>query len=279
MISKKELQYVELWANKIPMPGEEYSLAVLDDIEKCYKLYQEKYKDKEYTFLFSNAEEIAFEILSKNLCHMLGIDYKNISGEYFEDYREEVLGTLARLTSYELLEAILANKEKVAQADNDPRNKAKAINYYKSAIKTAIFTRFSDFEKFNFAGVNYEDDTELEKTDQKLLFVPSNESLFPYFFMGIQKDELSDKYFVKTLFAPENPREYFNMQEAFIPTQIIVDTQDALIKKCATPEEKLHLLTMYKNIINVYNLANRMNISADYEATLNDIANARVRKN
>ena len=51
MITTKELQYVELWANKIPMPGVEYSLEIMKEIEACYKLYNNYYKDKEYNFL------------------------------------------------------------------------------------------------------------------------------------------------------------------------------------------------------------------------------------
>ena len=154
MISKKELQYVDLWATKIPMPGYDYSMDILEKIEQCYNLYKNKYKDKEYSILFSNGEEIEFEIQAKNLCHMMGIDYKNITGEYFNNYRSKVFNTAEKLSSYELLECILENKEKVAMEDNNPRNQAKAINYYKSAVKCGIFQKFSDFEKFNFGAIN-----------------------------------------------------------------------------------------------------------------------------
>ena len=47
--------------------------------------------DKEYNIIFSNSGEIDFQILSKNLCHLLGIDFQNIKGEYFEEYRKNVL--------------------------------------------------------------------------------------------------------------------------------------------------------------------------------------------
>ena len=53
MITTKELQYVDLWASKIPMPGEEYSKQVIKELEECCKTYNEKYKNKEYNLIFS----------------------------------------------------------------------------------------------------------------------------------------------------------------------------------------------------------------------------------
>ena len=43
----------------------------------------------------------------------------------------------------------------------------------------------------------------------------------------------------------------------------------------ATPEEKIQLLTMYKSIINEYNIPNRINIYGDYETMLNDLSNSK----
>ena len=37
-------------------------------------------------------EEVDFEILEKNLAHLLGIDYKYLLNYEFEDYRKNVLG-------------------------------------------------------------------------------------------------------------------------------------------------------------------------------------------
>ena len=34
MITTKELQYVEAWATKIPMPGIEYSISVLKEMKE-----------------------------------------------------------------------------------------------------------------------------------------------------------------------------------------------------------------------------------------------------
>lgn len=271
MISSKELKYASFWANKTPMPGYEYSMQVLKDIKKCFESYKEKYMDKEYSIIFSNSEEIEFGIESNNLCHMLGIDYNNIKGDYFAKFRDDVLGTTSNMSSYQLLESIIENMEKVAKNDNNPDIAAKAINYYKSAIKCSIFNKLSDFDKFNFAAINfYGDKEDINYSIQKFLFVPSNEAVTPYFMMGIKKG-VDDKYYVFTLNAPENPKELFENQEVIIPTQIMISDNDNLSKLLATPEEKIQLLTMYQNIINKYNIPNKINIYGDYESTLNDL--------
>lgn len=275
MITSRELDYVDLWANKIPMPGEEYSRQVIEQMKECYEIYKQKYQNKEYSLIFSNGEEIDFEILSSNLCHMLGIDYKNIKGEYFDNYRKNYLGiTSAIYSSFDLLEAILEHADKVVELDNDSSNKAKIINYYKSQIKCSIFKKLSDFESFDFGAINFNpNDGKYEYDKQKLLFVPSNEAICPYFFMGIRiPDEYdSKKYIVSTLLAPkqEDTKTYFDNQEAMIPTQILVSDDDNLTKKCATAADKIRLLTMYKAIINQYGLQNKLNISGDYETMLN----------
>lgn len=49
MITLKELQYVDAWASKTPMPGIEYSREVMKEIENCYNIYNSLYKDKDIT--------------------------------------------------------------------------------------------------------------------------------------------------------------------------------------------------------------------------------------
>lgn len=278
IITSKELDYVSLWASKIPMPGEEYSRQVVEQMKECYEIYKRIYQNKEYSLIFSNGEEINFEIMASNLCHMLGVDYKNIKSDYFENYRKNVLGiTSCTFSSFELLEAILENAEKVIELDNDTSNKEKILNYYKSQIKCIIFKKLSDFKKFDFGAINFDPkDGEREYDKQKLLFVPSNEAVCPYFLMGIKisnpEEEIKlQKYIVNTLMAPKQGeiKNFFKEQEVIIPTQILVSNNDSFIKNSATAADKIRLLTMYKAIINEYGIPNKLNISGDYEAMLN----------
>ncbi len=293
MITSKELQYVDSWASRIPMPGYEYSIKVLNELRACFNQFNKKYKDKEYNIIFSNGEEIKFQILEKNLCHMLGIDFNNLRGEYFNDYRLNVLGTGSQnLSSYELLQLILEHAEQVARYDNDLSHREKAINYYKSGIKSEIFNKLSDFEQFNFGAINYNPgDGKYDYSSQKNFFVPSNEAVCPYFMMGIKKDEKKDEkgdekgdeedngYIVSTLFAPITPKQFFENQEVLIPTQILVSDNDDLKKMQASPSDKIRLLTMYKSIINEYKIPNKINIYGDYEAMLNELSNSHYVKN
>lgn len=299
-ITSKELEYVNNTINKIPMPGEEYSLKVMKEIEDCYKLYSKIYKNKEYNFIFSNGEEISFEILEKNLCHMLGINYKQIKdGFLFNDFRKDILKiNNTDFTSYQLLELMLEYSEDIVKNDNDPLSRVKAINYYKSGIKCQIFKKLSDFDKFNFGAINYVgDDEDLNYQKHKTLYIPSNEAVCPYFMVGISNEnnnnynykiygeecdeslatnEQTDaKYYVKTLFAPKDPIKFFKDQEVIIPTQILISDINKLDKLIASPEEKINLLNMYKSIIATYNLQNRMNIYGDYEAMLTELSNSK----
>lgn len=293
MITSKELQYVKSWASSTPMPGIDYSMNVLRKMEECYNIFNSKYRDKEYNIIFSNGEEIKLEILEKNLCHMLGVNYKNLTNEYFANYRKIVLKTeTSNITSYELLGLLIEHAKDVAEYDNST-HKEKAINYYKSGIKSTIFKKLSDFEQFNFGAINYDPkDNKYDYINQKLLFIPSNQAICPYFMMGIKKaDNVSQDYITYTLLAPKEYQEavidndtseeseydnnsaknYFDNQEVIIPTQILISDNNVLNKIQATPEEKMRLLTMYKSIITKYGIPNRLNIYGDYEAMLNDL--------
>ena len=39
MITSKELQYVNSWTKKTPMPGVEYSAKVMEEMKTCYELF------------------------------------------------------------------------------------------------------------------------------------------------------------------------------------------------------------------------------------------------
>ena len=39
MITRKEMEYVNDWPNKIPYPGEEYCVKTLQKLKRCFELY------------------------------------------------------------------------------------------------------------------------------------------------------------------------------------------------------------------------------------------------
>lgn len=261
MITLKEMQYVGTWASKIPMPGEEYCYSVIKQLEECYDLFTKLYKNKEFNILFSNGEEIDFTILDINLAHMLGIDCKNIRSEFFDEARNRIFGTYSTdFNNYRLLELILENSDKIIQNDNDSRIRAKFINYYKSQIKSEIFKKLSGFNSFNYGAIWGD--------DEKQLFVESNEKSCPYFLTGIRKSDFNDRYIVYTLNAAMDPKESFENKEVVIPTQMIISDQDNLRRLNATPEEKIRLLSIYKNIVLTYGIPYKLNIMNDYENIL-----------
>lgn len=294
MISKKELEYVNIWANKVPYPGREYCEEAMDKLEEGLNLFNSQYANKKYNITFSNLDEIEFEIQQKNINHMLGIDYKNLSGDYFKNFRRDVLdyNPEISISSYELLKLIVDNKKKVL--DYDEVNRARAINYYKISIKTDIFRKLADLSKFNYGCINFDKnkyleanpDTTFSSNSTIFLYTESDESVSPYFLMGLKKqtdtilepstydddDDIKNiednKYIVETLIAPKHVEKIFINQEVVIPTQILTDVNGVLRKETASPEEKLKLLKEYRSIIYQYKLEDNLNIYGDYLSCL-----------
>lgn len=291
MITKKELGYVTYWANRVPYPGIDYANKSMELLRTAVENYDKYYNGKEYDIILSNAEQLEFEILSKNLCHMLGVDYKNLAGDYFRAFREDILGVHSNVRSYDLLKAILEHADDILKYDYD--NGGKVLNYYRIMIKCCIFDKLSDFSRFNFGVINFDKDlyekvteTHYSGNSEKFLYIQSNEAASPYFMMGILKENNSEtetpessKYIVETLMAPTNISNFFNEQEVVIPTQILVTTPDKMDKFEADPSEKMALLNQYRSIIHEYSLPNRLNIYGDYESMLteNSKVKAKVR--
>jgi len=294
VITVKELEYISAWARKVPYPGVDYAEHAARKLIESFETYNLFYKDKEYDFILSNGEQFSFEIIQSNLCHMLGVDYRNLSDSYFRGFREDVLKLNGNPRSYELLNALIENIDEVLAYDESKAGRI--LNYYRIMVKCSIFEKMSDFNKFNFGVINFDKNvynglssSPYRGNAEKFLYVQSNEQACPYFMMGvlperektdtrlIEKDdacELFDnndanrKFVVETLFAPRNIPDFFNGQSVCIPTQILTTTSTEMIKKEATPSNKIALLNQYKTIISEYGLANNMNIYGDYLATL-----------
>lgn len=267
MISLKELKYVGTYPEKAPYPGYDYAKETLENMKETFDKYEKKYKNKDYSIIFSDSSEINFEIFECNVAHMLGVDFNNIVSGNYEVFLKEVLGlerTETNITSYIIVKSILENYEEVIKHDENTQKRA--LNYYKSRIKCAIFDKISDFEKFNFGKLETNDDS-------KILFTSSNEAICPYFLVRLQPDGKFKKYCVTSLLAPEkNQLPYYFNNSASIPTQILIDDNNNNLNKIeATPREKIEMLNMYKSVILNHSLTDRMDISGDYMSLLADM--------
>jgi len=299
MISKKELGYISGWANKVPYPGDDYAEIAMEKLKQAEKLFTEIYANNKYNITLSNNEEIELEIKDKNLAHMLGIDYKNLSKEIFEDFRKNILGIYPEdyFNSYTLLQKIIENSDKVINYDKTSDH-LKIINYYKVSVKSDILSKFGNLADFKFGCINFDKNEFLKNSNvsfhnsnsTKYLYVPSEEPVSPYFLMGIlmnrnyfQEEKTNEEtydeselivknnpYIIETSIAPIDIKSYFQNQEVVIPTQILKDSNRELTKINATPTQKKVLLKEYRSIITEYGLNNRINIYSDYLSMLSE---------
>ena len=278
MISRAELQYVNDFARNVPYPGDDYAYDVMEKLKLAFNLYNEKYQDKKYSLILSNGEEINFTILPRNLCHMLGIDYKNLTSLPMEDIKENVLGIAGdeSASSYSVLSKVIEKYEEVINNDRVPSN-YKILNYYKILIKSSIFTKLSDFTSFNFGCINFNKEEfnnnipgTFKPNSSKFIFTPSDDALIPYYMMGMTEDSGTNMFVPETLFATPDFLNFFVNQELVVPIQLLINDNQNLSKLIATPEEKLNILKMYRSIIQGYQTNSYINIYNDYETTLRE---------
>ena len=280
MISKAELQYVNGYARNVPYPGDDYARNVLDKLIKSFNLYQDKYQDKRYSLILSNGEEMEFAILPKNICHMLGIDYKNIISDPMKQTRDTVLniGPYDATSSFEVLSKIIDRADEVIKNDRLFSN-YKLLNYYKILIRCSIFMKLSDFKDFNFGCINFDKETyeniiqrSFGPNSSKFIFTPSDDALIPYYMMGLKKDNESSLYVPETLFATPDFVNFFINQELLVPIQLLINDNEMFSKIISSPEEKLNILKMYREIIRGYQTNSFINIYNDYETTLREMS-------
>ena len=287
MITFNELNYVNSRPSNCPYPGIEYANAVAQELKTCFEEYKNYYLNKKYNFSLSSGEQFDLQILKKNICHMLGVDFKLLSSDQYTSFREDILKITSTIQSYDLLTELIANLDEIIKYDEHAKNKI--LNYYRIMVKSSIFKKLSDFSRFNFGIINFDPSNYVKAAtfnSNKFLYVQSNEIAAPYFMMGIIKEtsmdeakeyeSLVDKYVVETLLAPTNSKEFFKDQEVCIPTQIQIITEDKMTKVEASANEKIALLNQYKLIISQYGLNNKLNIMGDYETTLADSVNKKL---
>jgi len=194
MISKKELGYISGWANRVPYPGDDYAEEAMEKLKQAEKLFRDIYANNKYNITLSNNEEIELEIKEKNLAHMLGIDFKNLSQDLFADFRKDILDISPEdyLNSYTILQRIIENSDKVINYDKTS-DYLKILNYYKVSVKSDILSKLGNIADFKFGCINFDKQEFLKNANvqyhnsnsTKYLYVPSEEPVSPYFLMGI----------------------------------------------------------------------------------------------
>ena len=278
MVSKRELEYVNKYAKTVPFPGNNYAYDAMQMLINAYDTYIKNYQGKSYDFIFSNGEEINFQIFEKNLAHLFGIDYKTLISNPMEDTTKNILGLNdSKINGSEkLLKRIIDRADDVIKNDSQ-QNNSHILNYYRILIKCSAFSKLSTFENFNFGCINF-DKSIYESTNSstfgqnstKFFFVPSNEAVTPYFMMGIRKDNGNDIYIPETLFAVGAINKMIVNQTFLLPIQILINDNFNFKKIKATSKEKLDLLNLYKSLIGMYQTNTFIDIYNDYENILRE---------
>lgn len=282
MLTRKELDYVNTLTSQAPFPGEEYARKAMESLENAYKLYQREYQDKEYDLILSDGDSLNLEVLSKNIAHMLGIDFKGIQG-IGEELLKTTGGVISQMGSYNLLEHLVENADKIIE--HDSKSRKKFINYFKVTIKSTILESFSNFTKFDFGVIKFDKDNYDESKYKRfssnstiLLFIPSNEIITPHYVMGLKHDDFG-KYIVETMYAAPTVQDFIDNQTLVIPTQILItDNETDVFKKIsATPKEKIDILRMYQALLGQTGILAKIDIFSDYESLLIEDVNKLTR--
>ena len=281
MISNMELQYVNSFAKNAPYPGDKYAEQVMEMLIEAHEIFKNKYEGKKYSLILSNGEEFNFELKNKNLSHLLGIDFKNLTNETMIYDTKEILGFdyEDRLTSYDILQKIIEHCDDIIANDRDNDKTKRILNYYKVMIKCSCFSKLSRFEDFNFGFMNFDKEycnpqlaSTFSPNSTKYIFTENDEVLIPYYMMGFVQDNQDYKSFVpETLLAPYNFDHIIENQEFLLPIQLLINNEDILLKKESTASEKLKLLNLYKKIILQYGTTGIfINVLNDYESRLKE---------
>ena len=272
MIRKSEIKYVCLHANCVPYPGNNYAYTAIENLYLALTKFEDKYKGKNFKLLLSNDEELCFEIKSRNLAHLLGIDYRNIVKDIrLKPLFESILGikNSKEIDSYSLLKKIIENGDLLME--NDKNNLNKFLNYYKIMIKTACFMSLTDFSKFDYGFINFDksiynfgSNRMLHASSDKLIFFFSHETLFPYYIMGLKKDRSDDILIPETIRFSGNIEKFLYKQELDIPVELTVNESNKITKQVASLKDKIHILNIYKALIFYYNTESYINIFNNY---------------
>lgn len=270
MISNKEMKYVNTKQElnqELPYPGDNYSLDAILELENAFYLYENYYRDREYEVTFSNGQNLEFSIPQHNLAHIVGLNYKWLT----ENNIPKELGVSdAPIPSYDLIQAVISNKKDILKLNKE--SNYQLINFYRLKVRSEVFSKFSNFNEFNFGCMFFDKEIGKEngyitnmKTD-RYLFTESNDPSFEHYMMGIVSGENGENQYIESLFPNRLTKEMFANQEIAMPTLISTTTPNEYDKKEATAYQKLKLIKSFNELEKKYN-ANFSYLN-DYCATL-----------
>ena len=273
MINKEELQYASKSSISVPYPGDDYAYDTINRLSYALMMFKKRYEDKRIHLLLNNGEGLSFEIRSKNLAHLFGIDYRELTtNPVMKPLLSSVLGFGEKevINSYELISRIIENADKVIEYDENHFHKI--LNYYKVMVKTTCFIKMSAFDKFNFGVINFDKRT-YEKTvgksfypnASKYLLLPMDEELVQFCMLGLVYDKYSGMMVPETFMTPTIFHRYFIRQEFLLPKEIVIDGNNEFKHAVASREDKKQLLNIYKSIILTYKTNSTINEVGKYK--------------
>ena len=176
-------------AKQSPISRVEYAQNALLNLIADLNTYKKYYIDTKFNISFSNNEEIVFEIMQKNLCHILGVDFKNLMTDYWKNVRQDILQIKDStcITSFYFLEKFLENYDRVLEFD-EHTDRNKILNYYKVSIKSQIFQKFGNLLTSNFGCINFNNETYEANAQKrspgvdKFFYFNSDEIVSPFFY-------------------------------------------------------------------------------------------------
>ena len=246
-------------------PSREYIDLAINALRDTICIFENRYKDKILNIKFTNGEKYEFEINKKNLAHMLSVNTNSLKDTLI--YKRK---STDFISSYAYLNKIVDNPDSFISFND--YNNGSFVNYYTLYDRCITFKKLSELEKFNFVGVDFQNDRILNERDKtsiksnKMLLYKSNEYLIDYYLMAIVKCKRESNYYIETNFPVYNyyhqkkwnPKRFLENQILLIPEEIkIKNKKSNIIEKvssCKNKQELIDFLYQVKNNIELDDL-------------------------
>lgn len=241
----KEMEYItKKSSEKVPFPGDKYSLESLEKMREAIQLYEKFHQDKTYYILFSDGTEIPFSIYERNLAHLLGINFSALSRTNFmKSMGQDRKGS----SSFKLIKQMTSNPEATIKISGEFNHQL--LNFYRIKARSDFFTNFADFSSFDYSCICFDEyesfkyGYETSMGSNYFLTKRNRHPLFPYSMMGINMT--GDKSYVETFFPCKNElqKKMFFHQKIIYPIAITEKSSSSVIKSLATLNQKEKLIT------------------------------------